>query len=109
MAKLSVLSWIGNAAAVLFGKHGDITAQAQQAGGSRQAAYEHADRVQQAVAQAQQAGPTATNCSANFGICATSSRISNGSCVTSSGGRTTASSWAGTSSDGWPLPCTPWG
>ena len=57
MAKLSVLSWIGNAAAVLFGKHGDITAQAQQAGCSRQAAYEHADRVQQAVAQAQQAGP----------------------------------------------------
>ena len=57
MAKLSVLSWIGNAAAVLFGKHGDITAQAQQAGCTRQAAYEHADRVQQAVAQAQQAGP----------------------------------------------------
>ena len=57
MAKLSVLSWIGNAAAVLFGKHGDVTAQAQQAGCSRQAAYEHADRVHQAVAQAQQAGP----------------------------------------------------
>ena len=29
--RLSVLSWIGNAAAVLFGKHGDITAQARQA------------------------------------------------------------------------------
>lgn len=57
MAKLSILSWIGNAAAVLFGKHGDITTQAHQAGCSRQAAYDHADKVQQAVAAAQQPGP----------------------------------------------------
>ena len=57
MAKLSVLSWIGNAAAVLFGKHGDITSQAHEAGCSRQAVYEHANKVQQAVAQAQQPGP----------------------------------------------------
>jgi hypothetical protein len=57
MAKLSILSWIGNAAAVLFGKHGDVTTQAQQAGCSRQAAYQHAHKVQQAVAQAQQPGP----------------------------------------------------
>ena len=57
MAKLSVLAWIGNAAAVLFGKHGDVTTQAHEAGCSRQAAYNHADKVQQAVAQAQQPGP----------------------------------------------------
>ena len=57
MAKLSVLSWIGNAAAVLFGKHGDVSTQAHEAGCSRQAAYDHAHKVQQAVAQAQQPGP----------------------------------------------------
>ena len=58
MAKLSVLSWIGNAAAVLLGKRGDVTAQAHQAGCSRQAAYDHAHKVQQAVASAQQPGPS---------------------------------------------------
>lgn len=57
MNTLSVLTWIGNAAAVLFGKHGDVSHQAQQAGCSRQAAYEHATRVQQAVADAQRPGP----------------------------------------------------
>jgi hypothetical protein len=57
MAKLSVFSWIGNAAAVLFGKHGDVTTQAHQAGCSRQTAYDHAHKVQQAVASAQQPGP----------------------------------------------------
>ena len=55
---LSVRTWIGNAAAVLCGQHGDITHQTQQAGCSRQAAYEHANRVQQAVADAQRPGPT---------------------------------------------------
>ena len=49
MATLSALTWIGNAAAVLCGRHGAVTAQARQAGCSRQAAYEHAQRVQQAV------------------------------------------------------------
>jgi hypothetical protein len=51
------LTWIGNAGAVLFGQHGDITAQTQQAGSSRQVAYQHAHRVQQAVADAQRPGP----------------------------------------------------
>jgi len=51
MAKLSVLTWIGNAAAVLCGRRGDVTRQAQQAGCSRTAAYEHAHRVQQAVTE----------------------------------------------------------
>jgi hypothetical protein len=57
MAKLSVLTWIGNAAAVLCGRWGAITAQAQQAGCSRQAAYAHAQRVQQAVTDRHAGGP----------------------------------------------------
>jgi hypothetical protein len=57
MPRLPLLTWIGNAAAVLLGTHGDVTRQAQQAGCSRQAAYQHADKVQQAVADAQLSGP----------------------------------------------------
>ena len=57
MPRIPLLSWIGNAAAVLFGKRGDVTAQTQQAGCSRQTAYAHADKVQRAVAQAQTPGP----------------------------------------------------
>ena len=58
MARLSILTRIGNAAACLFGKHGDITAQAQQADCSRQTVYDHAVQVQAAVAQAQLPGPS---------------------------------------------------
>jgi hypothetical protein len=58
MATLSVLTWIGNAAAVLTGPWGAVTAQTQQAGCSRQAAYTHAQRVRQAVAEAQAGGPS---------------------------------------------------
>jgi hypothetical protein len=58
MPRLPLLTWIGNAAAVLFGRHGDVTHQAQQAGCSRQAAYDHADKVQEAVADAQLPGPS---------------------------------------------------
>jgi hypothetical protein len=58
MAKLSILTWLGNAFAVLLGKHGDITQQTQQAGCSRQAAYTHAERVQHAVEEAQRPGPS---------------------------------------------------
>src|SRR5262249_23728501 len=58
MATLSVLTWIGNAAAVLTGPWGAVTAQTQQANCSRQAAYTHAQRVQQAVTEAQTAGPS---------------------------------------------------
>src|SRR5437588_9884950 len=57
MAKLSVLCWIGNAFAVLFGKHGDVSQQAQEAGCSRQTVYAHAGKVPQAVADAQEPGP----------------------------------------------------
>jgi hypothetical protein len=55
---LSLLTPIANAAAVLCGSHGSVTAQAQQAGCSRQTVYEHADKVHQALADAQLPGPT---------------------------------------------------
>ena len=58
MPRLPVVPWIGNAFAALFGKHGDVTQQAQQAGCSRQAVYNHVDKVQQAVEDAQQPGPS---------------------------------------------------
>src|SRR4051812_13265612 len=49
MRRLSVMTWIGNAAAVLTGRWGDVTRQAEAAGCSRQSAYQHARRVPQAV------------------------------------------------------------
>ncbi len=58
MAKLSVFTWIGNAAARLCGKHGDVSQQAGKAGCSRQSVYDHADKVQRAVEDAQLPGPT---------------------------------------------------
>jgi tetratricopeptide (TPR) repeat protein len=57
VAKLSVLTWIGNAAAALFGKHGSVTEQAQQCDCSRQTVYDHAAKVQAAVLEAQLPGP----------------------------------------------------
>ena len=58
MSTLSPRTWIGNAAAVLVGPWGAVTAQTRQAGCSRQVAYAHAERVQAAVAQAQAGGPS---------------------------------------------------
>jgi hypothetical protein len=52
-----VLTWVGNAAASLFGRHGAVTAQAHQAGCSRQTVYDHATKVQAVVADAQLPGP----------------------------------------------------
>jgi hypothetical protein len=57
VATLPAVVWIGNAAAVLCGAHGDVTAQTRAADCSRQAAYDHADAVLDAVQQAQQPGP----------------------------------------------------
>jgi hypothetical protein len=59
MKTLSVQTWIGNAAAVLCGPWGAVVDQVQQAGCSRQVAYQHAHRVTQAVADAQQGPPRA--------------------------------------------------
>lgn len=58
MTKLSLLTRLGNAAAVLFGAHGDITRHTQRCGCSRQTAYDHAHQVQDAVADAQLPGPS---------------------------------------------------
>jgi hypothetical protein len=58
MAKLSLLTWIGNAAAALVGAHGAVTRQAQDAHCSRQSVYDHADKVQHALADAQLHGPS---------------------------------------------------
>jgi hypothetical protein len=58
LLKLPLLTWIGNAAAALCGRHGDVTAQARQAGCSRQTVYDHADKVQHALAQAHLSGPS---------------------------------------------------
>jgi hypothetical protein len=58
MARLSVLGWIGNAAARLCGHHGDVAQQARQAGCSRQTVYDHADKVRRAVQDAQLPGPS---------------------------------------------------
>ena len=58
MFKLPLLAWIGNAAAALCGQHGDVSAQARQAGCSRQTVYDHAGKVQQALADAHQPGPS---------------------------------------------------
>jgi len=58
VARLSVLTWIGNAAAALFGNYGAVTDQAQQAQCSRQTVYDHQTKVQQAVADAQLVGPS---------------------------------------------------
>jgi hypothetical protein len=58
MAKLPIVSWIGNAAAVLVGGWGAVSRQAQAAGCSRQAAYDHAEKVAAAVRDATGGGPT---------------------------------------------------
>jgi hypothetical protein len=57
MLKLPLLSWVGNAAAVLCGRHGDVAEQARQAACSRQTVYDHAGKVQRAVAAAALPGP----------------------------------------------------
>jgi hypothetical protein len=58
MFKVPLLSWIGNAAAVLLGGHGAVTEQAEKAGCSRQSAYEHAGKVQRALEEAHLGGPS---------------------------------------------------
>src|SRR5262245_43703158 len=55
---LPLLTRIANAAAVLFGRHGAVTAQAQQHACSRQTVYDHAELVQQALADSQLPGPS---------------------------------------------------
>ena len=58
MARLPIVSWIGNAAAVLTGGWGAISHQAEDAGCSRQTAYDHAEKVEAAVRDAAGGGPS---------------------------------------------------
>lgn len=57
MLKIPVATWIANAAACLCGRYGDVTAQAQHAGCSRQTAYDHAQKVHAAVEAEHADGP----------------------------------------------------
>jgi hypothetical protein len=52
MARLPIVSWIGNATAVLTGGWGAISRQVEDAGCSRQTAYDHAEKVEAAVRDA---------------------------------------------------------
>ena len=58
MTRLSPVTWISNAFTALCGHHGDVTRQAQDAGCSRQTVYDHAAKVQQALADTQSPGPS---------------------------------------------------
>ncbi len=58
MLKLPLAVWIANAAASLAGSYGDVTRQAQAADCSRQTVYDHAQKVQAAVAAEHAGGPT---------------------------------------------------
>ena len=58
MLKRPAVVWIANAAARLAGAHGDVTQQAHSADWSRQNVYDHAQKVQAAVEDAHDGGPT---------------------------------------------------
>jgi hypothetical protein len=58
MLKIPFVTWIANAAAALTGTYGDVTLQAEVADCSRQTIYDHAHKVQAAVLDAHDGGPT---------------------------------------------------
>src|SRR3954449_9130418 len=58
MLKIPFATWIANAAAGLTGRYGDVTRQAEAADCSRQTIYDHAQKVQAAVEDAHDGGPT---------------------------------------------------
>src|SRR3954469_13177996 len=58
MLKIPFATWIANAAAGLTGIYGDVTRQAEVADCSRQTIYDHAQKVQDAVEDAHDGGPT---------------------------------------------------
>jgi hypothetical protein len=58
MFRLPVVTWIGNAATVLSGRWGAISQRAREVGCSREAMYQQAQRVEQAVAWEQAGGPS---------------------------------------------------
>src|SRR6186997_792918 len=58
MLKIPFATWIANAAAGLTGRYGDVSRQAELADCSRQTIYDHAQKVQAAVEDAHDGGPT---------------------------------------------------
>src|SRR3954469_15157107 len=58
MLKIPFATWIANAAAGLTGIYGDITRQAEVADCSRQTIYDHAQKVQAALEDTHDGGPT---------------------------------------------------
>ena len=58
MFKIPFATWIANAAAGLTGVYGDVTRQAEIADCSRQTISDHAQKVQAAVVDAHDGGPT---------------------------------------------------
>jgi hypothetical protein len=58
MLKIPFTTWIANAAVGLTGLYGDVTRQAEVADCSRQTIYDHALKVQAAVVDAHDGGPT---------------------------------------------------
>jgi hypothetical protein len=58
MLKIPLVTWIANAAAAVTGAYGDVTRQAERADCSRQTIYDHAQKVQAAVEDAHDGGPT---------------------------------------------------
>jgi hypothetical protein len=58
MLKIPFVTWIANAAVGLTGNYGDVTLQAEVADCSRQTIYDHAHKVQAAVVDAHDGGPT---------------------------------------------------
>ena len=58
MCSLSVVTWIGNAAAVFSRQWGAVSRRAQEVGCSREAMYQQARRVEQAVGEERAGGPS---------------------------------------------------
>ncbi len=59
MAKLSLRTWVRNAAAVFSGQHGGVTRQAEQADCSRETVSQHARKLEQRLATEPAAGAVA--------------------------------------------------
>src|SRR3954464_12288363 len=59
MNTLSLRTWVRNAAAVFSGCYGAVTRQAEQAGCSRQAVYDHARQIEQRLQPVAPASPPA--------------------------------------------------
>ena len=68
MLKIPLVTWIANAAVGLSGLYGDVTRQARLADCSRQTIYDHAHKVQAAVEDAHDGGPTRGDCRVSTGI-----------------------------------------